>query len=71
LAEIGQKHRVSVSNVASRWVLEQPAVAAVIIGARLGEREHREDNLRLFSFSLDEEITERSKWRWWDPVGFP
>ena len=54
-AKIGEKHGVSISNVASRWVLEQPAVAGVIIGARLGEREHRADNLRLFSFALDAE----------------
>jgi enamine deaminase RidA (YjgF/YER057c/UK114 family) len=35
-------------------VLEQEAVGAVIIGARLGEREHRGDNLALFGFALDE-----------------
>jgi enamine deaminase RidA (YjgF/YER057c/UK114 family) len=35
--------------------LEQPAVAAVIVGARLGEREHRADNLRVFSFRLDDD----------------
>ena len=52
---IGRKHGVSVSNVAARWVLEQKAVAAVIVGARLGEREHRADNLKLFEFSLDAE----------------
>jgi len=52
---IARKHKVSIANVATRWVLEQPAVAAVIVGARLGEREHREDNLRLFSFALDAE----------------
>ena len=52
---IADKHRVSVANVAARWVLEHEAVAAVIIGARLGEREHRTDNLALFSFSLDAE----------------
>jgi len=52
-AKIAERHGVSISNVASRWVLEQPAVAGVIIGARLGEREHRADNLRLFSFALD------------------
>ena len=50
---VARKHRVSVSNVATRWVLEQPAVAAVIVGARLGESEHRADNLRLFEFALD------------------
>jgi aryl-alcohol dehydrogenase-like predicted oxidoreductase/enamine deaminase RidA (YjgF/YER057c/UK114 family) len=54
-AAIARKHGVSVANVATRWVLEQPAVAAVIVGARLGEREHRDDNLRLFSFALDSE----------------
>ena len=52
---IARKHGVSISNVATRWVLEQPAVAAVIVGARLGESEHRADNRRLFDFSLDDE----------------
>jgi aryl-alcohol dehydrogenase-like predicted oxidoreductase/enamine deaminase RidA (YjgF/YER057c/UK114 family) len=55
LAAVAARHRVSLANVATRWVLEQPAVAAAIVGARLGEREHRGDNLRLFSFALDEE----------------
>jgi aryl-alcohol dehydrogenase-like predicted oxidoreductase/enamine deaminase RidA (YjgF/YER057c/UK114 family) len=55
LAEIAKKHWVSVANVASRWVLEQKAVAAIIVGARLTEREHRADNLRLFAFELDRE----------------
>ena len=52
---IAKKHRVSIANVATRWVLEQPAVAAVIVGARLGESEHRADNQRLFQFVLDDE----------------
>ncbi len=52
---VARKHDVSIANVATRWVLEQPAVAAVIVGARLGEREHRADNLRAFSFALDTE----------------
>jgi len=54
LRRIADRHGVSISNVATRWVLEHPAVAAVIIGARLGQREHRADNLSLFSFALDE-----------------
>ena len=49
---VARRHGVSIANVASRWVLEQPAVAGVIIGARPGEREHVADNLRVFSFSL-------------------
>ena len=51
--QVARKHGVSLSNVATRWVLEQPAVAAVIVGARLGESEHRADNLQLFEFALD------------------
>ncbi len=50
---IADKHRVSVANVATRWVLELPAVAAVIVGARLGERVHRDDNVKPFAFALD------------------
>lgn len=53
-ARIARKHGVSVSNVATRWVLEQKRVAGVIIGARLGEAMHAKDNLRLFSFALDD-----------------
>jgi enamine deaminase RidA (YjgF/YER057c/UK114 family) len=42
------------ANVASRYILEEPAVGGIIIGSRLGESEHIHDNLRLFQFSLDE-----------------
>ena len=52
-AAIAQRHNVSISNVASRWVLDHPAVAAIIIGIRPGEREHRADNVRIFDFALD------------------
>ena len=45
---------ISVANVACRYILEQPAVGGIIIGARLGESEHLQDNLGLFKFSLDE-----------------
>jgi len=52
---VADKHGVSMANVACRHILEQPAVGGVIIGARLGESEHIEDNLKLFDFSLDAE----------------
>src|SRR5271169_4352565 len=55
LDRVARRHRVSIANVATRWTLEHPAVAAVIVGARLGERRHTDDNLRVFSFALDEE----------------
>jgi aryl-alcohol dehydrogenase-like predicted oxidoreductase/enamine deaminase RidA (YjgF/YER057c/UK114 family) len=51
--EIATKHGVSISNVATRWVLEHAAVGAAIIGARITESEHRADNLKLFGFALD------------------
>ncbi len=53
-ARVARKHDVTIANVAARWVLDQPAVGAIIIGARLGEREHRESNLATFSLALDE-----------------
>jgi aryl-alcohol dehydrogenase-like predicted oxidoreductase/enamine deaminase RidA (YjgF/YER057c/UK114 family) len=51
---VAERHGVSIANVATRWVLDHPAVAAVIVGARLGEREHRADTARIFAFALDE-----------------
>ncbi|MCF8063120.1 MAG: aldo/keto reductase [Deltaproteobacteria bacterium] len=51
---VAERHGVSMANVACRYILDQPAVGGVIVGARLGESEHREDNLRLFRFSLSE-----------------
>jgi aryl-alcohol dehydrogenase-like predicted oxidoreductase/enamine deaminase RidA (YjgF/YER057c/UK114 family) len=54
-AAIARRHGVSIPNVATRWVLDHPAVAAAIIGARITEREHRADNARAFGFALDDE----------------
>ncbi|WP_103333972.1 aldo/keto reductase [Pseudotabrizicola formosa] len=54
-ARVARKHGVSISNIATRWVLEQSRVAGVIIGARLGEAMHASDNLNLFAFALDAE----------------
>lgn len=54
IATIAEKYHVSIPNIVTRYILEQPAVGGVIIGARLGEREHVMDNLRLFDFRLDE-----------------
>ncbi len=51
---VARRHRVSIANVACRWVLDQPGVAGVIVGARLGESEHLDDNLRLFRFALSD-----------------
>lgn len=52
---VAQKHGVSIATVASRWVLDQPGVAGVIIGARLSHSQHVADTARLFSFALDDD----------------
>lgn len=54
MKKVADKHNVSAANIASRFVLENPHVAAVIIGARLGESEHIEDNKKLLEIELDE-----------------
>lgn len=53
LDTVAGRHGVSMPNVACRYVLDQPAVAAIIVGARLGEREHIADNLRVSELRLD------------------
>lgn len=48
-----RKYAVSIANVATRYILDQPAVAGVILGVRLGVSEHIADNERVFGLSLD------------------
>jgi aryl-alcohol dehydrogenase-like predicted oxidoreductase len=55
LKEIADRHRVSIANVGIRYVLDRPAVAGVIVGARLGLARHLDDNTRVFGFELDDE----------------
>ncbi len=50
---IADKHQASIANISSRYILENPAVAAVIIGARLGENEHISDNKRTLEIVLE------------------
>jgi aryl-alcohol dehydrogenase-like predicted oxidoreductase/enamine deaminase RidA (YjgF/YER057c/UK114 family) len=52
---VARRLGVSIANVATRYALEQPAVGAVIVGARLGQREHVDETAKLFDFALDEE----------------
>ncbi|EGR46925.1 uncharacterized protein TRIREDRAFT_65067 [Trichoderma reesei QM6a] len=65
---IASKHRVSISNVATRWVLDFPYVGAVIVGARMGISDHTDENLASFGWSLNqsdldmiEEVLKRSR----------
>lgn len=51
LDPIARKHGVSISAVATRWVLDQPQVAGAIVGAR--HAGHLADHLAVFGFALD------------------
>lgn len=55
LADVAQKHKASIANVAVQSILDRPAVAGVIVGCRLGVSEHIADNRRVFDLRLDEE----------------
>ncbi|MCG5058003.1 MAG: aldo/keto reductase [Limnoraphis sp. WC205] len=68
LKTLADQHQVSLSNVAVRYILEQPTVAGTMIGSRLGISEHLAENARVFEFSLDAEdyqkiqaVTEKSQ----------
>ena len=53
LKGIADKHQVSIANVAVRAILDRPAVAGVIVGARLGVSDNRAANARVFDCALD------------------
>ncbi|WP_017653965.1 aldo/keto reductase [Fortiea contorta] len=55
LKQIADRYAVSIANVAVRYILDQPAVGGVIVGARLGISEHLADNSQVFSFALSSE----------------
>ncbi len=56
--QVANKHQVSIANISSRYILENPEVASIIIGARLGKSEHIEDNKRILTIDLDLEDIE-------------
>jgi aryl-alcohol dehydrogenase-like predicted oxidoreductase len=51
LKVIADRHGVKISSVATRWVLDQPGVAAAIVGARYADR--LSDTLSVFAWKLD------------------
>jgi aryl-alcohol dehydrogenase-like predicted oxidoreductase len=57
LLEVAKELGRSPAQVAMRWVLEQPAITAAIIGARTAE--HARDNLQAGSFRLESAALER------------
>lgn len=54
LEKTANKHNTSIANIASRFVLENNDVAAIIIGARLGENAHIEEHQALLNINLDD-----------------
>lgn len=52
-----KQHTTTIANVASRWVLQQPCVPAIILGAR--NASHVDDHRRLFTFQLDADDLDR------------
>jgi aryl-alcohol dehydrogenase-like predicted oxidoreductase len=50
---IADKHRTGIAAIGARAILDRPAVAGVIVGARLGIAEHIAANARIFDLALD------------------
>jgi aryl-alcohol dehydrogenase-like predicted oxidoreductase len=55
LNNIAIERRVSIANIASRYILDMPSVAGIIIGTRLGIKEHIDDNQRTFDLKLNKD----------------
>ncbi len=53
LARIAARHQTSIGAIAARWVLDQPAVAAVILG--IGSKSRARENVGLSTLNLDTE----------------
>jgi aryl-alcohol dehydrogenase-like predicted oxidoreductase len=51
LKKVGDRHGAPLSAIATRWVLDQPQVAAAIVGARY--KRHLPKTLRVFDLALD------------------
>ena len=49
---IANKKNTSIANIASRYILEDPNVASVIIGARLGENNHVNEHKEIIDINL-------------------
>ena len=55
LNNIAKKHDCSIANIATKFILDKPQVAGVIIGARLGITDHIEDNSKVFDLKLEQD----------------
>jgi aryl-alcohol dehydrogenase-like predicted oxidoreductase len=55
LNRIAEKHDCSIANIATKFILDKPQVAGVIIGARLGITDHIEDNGKVFDLKIEQD----------------
>ena len=57
LKEIADAHQASISDVAVKYILDQPGVGAVMVGCR--NSRHVEDNVKISALNLTREETRR------------
>ena len=57
LDDIAKKHNTNMQSIASRWVLDQPGVAAIILG--IGSRSRAAENQAIAGIHLDAEDRQR------------
>ena len=55
LNKIAKKYDCSIANIATKFILDKPQVAGVIIGARLGITDHITDNSKIFDLKLEQD----------------
>ncbi len=55
IKRVADRHQVSMANISSSFILNNPDVAAVIIGARLSKSEHIQDNKKMLEIDLSED----------------
>ena len=58
LKKIALKYKVTIANIAVRYILENPVVGGAIIGVRLGISDHIKQNSNVFNFSLNQDDRE-------------
>ena len=51
---IAKDHNASIANICSKFVLDNPTVSSIIIGARLGESDHIQENTKILSIDLSD-----------------
>ena len=53
LSQIAIEKDSTIANIAVRYILDQPQVAGTILGVRLGQSDHIDDNVRTFDVNLN------------------